>query len=135
MYNGNHLFWSLTRNEWLIKRKYWADFNQLKRNQDWLIHLFINSTSKMPLYKNGQLYRSGKNHERTYDQYCMWCDSKFNNLYWKNGRLNGVHTYLESLRDGSRKVHFLCSKKCYDAVRASKKRNPDKYSTSPPSLD
>ncbi len=127
-------FKSLIKKEPVVKRKYWGDFNKLKREKEWLEWMFIVNTSKFAKYKNGKLYWPGKNHKHSYSQYCMCCGIELKNIHLENGKLSKVRIFMESLGNGLRKVYFLCSKNCYDTIRVRTKRHPDKlykYSFAP----
>lgn len=105
------------------------DHIQLRKNRALNEACYVASTSRMPIYKNGRLCWSGKNHKREYGhQYCMWCDHEINNFSWKDGKPYGVRIFIESFgyANSYHVMYFLCSKKCYDAIRAYKKRNPTK---------
>lgn len=98
---------------------------QLRRDRPLIESCFIASTSWMPIYKDKNQYWSGKMHKREYGhQYCMRCPNEFEDVSWKDGKLVGVYIFIERLTGGDRLMHFLCSKKCYDAVRIDKMRNP-----------
>lgn len=119
-------FRSLIKRQPVIKRKYWGNYNKLKKEKEWLEWMYIVNASRFAKYKDGELYWPGKNHRHHYSQYCMGCGAELKNIHWRNGKLN-IRIFVESLGNGLRKMYFLCSKNCYDAIRISKKKHPDKF--------
>lgn len=118
----------------ILKRKRFGDYNtklkreknwlEFHREKDWLEFHFILNTSRMPALTNRELYWAGKQHKHQYGQYCMWCGNEFEGVSWIDGKLSGVRIFVEKRGYAPSIIHFLCSKKCYDALSVSKKRHP-----------